>query len=74
MRDLIRTNDIVLVGFVEALLRESGIEAHVADAHMSVAEGSIGIFPRRLLVRDDDYERARRVIEDAGLGAELFAK
>lgn len=72
MRDLIRTNDIVLVGFAEALLRDADIRCLVADTHMSIVEGSIGIFPRRLVVAEEDYERARRVIEEAGLGAELF--
>ena len=31
---------------------------------MSVLEGSIGILPRRLMVRSDDLEEARKVLED----------
>ncbi len=31
---------------------------------MSVLEGGIGIFPRRLMVRVDDHARAERVMHD----------
>ena len=71
MRDIVRTNDPVLVSFIESLLREAGLHYHVADANMSIAEGSIGIFPRRVLVLDDDLETARQLLVDAGLAAEL---
>jgi hypothetical protein len=40
---------------------------------MSVAEGSIGAFPRRLLVRGDDWQTARRVLSEAGLGDSLIS-
>ena len=73
MRELLRTQDPVLVGFVEVLLHEAGIAHHVADANMSIMEGSIGIFPKRILVVDDGYEDARRVLEEAGLSGELPA-
>lgn len=38
---------------------------------MSVLEGSIGVFPRRLLVVDEDVPRARRLLVEAGFGAAL---
>lgn len=72
MHDLLRTNDPVLVSFVEALLRDAGLSCHVADTNMSVVEGSIGIFPRRVMVADDALAAARRVLIDAGLAAELI--
>jgi hypothetical protein len=31
-------------------------------------EGSIGAFPRRVLVRDDDWSRAAQLLEEADLG------
>ena len=68
MRALVRTNDPVVVSFVEALLRDAGIGVHVADVNMSVVEGSIGIFPRRVLVLDDDWNAAARILRDADLG------
>lgn len=71
MLELLRTNDPVLISFVEALLGEAGIEWLVADTHMSVVEGSIGAFPRRVLVPSDALSRARRLLIEAGLGHEL---
>ena len=72
MQILLRTNDPVLLSFVQALLREAGVSHHVADAHISVLEGSIGAFPRRVLVPDDDVAEARQLLHDAGLAAELM--
>lgn len=71
MRELIRSNDIVLMGFAESLLQGAEIPVLVADIHMSLLEGSIGAFARRLLVPDDYVTEARRLLEDAGLAHEL---
>jgi Putative prokaryotic signal transducing protein len=71
MDELLRTNDIVLISFVEALLRDAGIQALVLDQNMSVIEGSLGILPRRILVPSDRVDEARRLLSDAGVGAEL---
>lgn len=71
MEELLRTNDLVLISFVEALLRDAGIEHFVADQAVSAVEGSIGLFPRRVLVDADDIDAARRLMTDAGLAAEL---
>lgn len=71
MRAIVRTNDPVLISFLMALLRDAGISCHVADVHMSIVEGSIGVFPRRVCVTDDDVTRAVRLLRDAGLEAEL---
>jgi hypothetical protein len=69
--ELIRSNDIVLIGFARALLEEAGVPLFVADEYMSAIEGSIGAFGRRLLVPDDHAPQARRILTDAGLSAEL---
>lgn len=71
MEELLRTNDIVLISFVEALLRDAGIQPWVADQNMSVIEGSLGILQRRVMVPADDLVQARRIMVDAGIGAEL---
>ncbi len=74
MIELIRTNDPVTISFVEALLRDAGIDFLVADQNMSIMEGSIGILPRRVLVPDDDQDAARRILIDAGIAQELSAR
>ena len=71
MRELIRTNDPVLVTAIEALLKGAEISHMVVDGNMSVLEGSIGILPRRILVEDQTIQSARQLLQDAGLGHEL---
>ena len=71
MKEIVRTNDPVLVSAVGALLDGAGIHHMVLDQNMSVLEGSLGILPRRILVPDDDAKRARQMLRDAGLGHEL---
>ena len=71
MRELVRTNDIVLISAIEALFKGANIHHMVFDQNMSVLEGSLGLLPRRILVEDDNAARARRLLTDAGLGHEL---
>ncbi len=71
MRELVRTNNLVLISAIEALLNGADIAHMVVDQNMSVMEGSIGIFPRRILVDEDEIEAARQLLEDAGLAQEL---
>jgi hypothetical protein len=66
MKELMRTNDMVKLSWIQALLADAGIETLVLDMHTSIIEGSIGILPRRLMVSDDDYRQAVRVVGDAG--------
>jgi Putative prokaryotic signal transducing protein len=71
MIELMRTNDAVLISYVEALLRDSDIGHFVADQNMSILDGSIGILPRRIMVDGQEEERARQLMRDAGLGDHL---
>ena len=71
MRELVRTNDAVLITAIEALLSGARIKHLVVDRNMSVLEGSIGIFPRRILVDEEQFNAARRLLEEAGFADEL---
>jgi hypothetical protein len=71
LRELVRTNDAVLISAIEALLSGAGIDYLVLDQNMSVLEGSLGILPRRVLVSEDRFAGARRILTEAGLGHEL---
>lgn len=71
MEELLRTNDIVLISFVESLLKEVGIVPLVVDQNMSVIEGSLGVLPRRMLVPSDRVDEARGILRDAGIADEL---
>lgn len=70
MIELIRTNDPVVISFVESLLRDSEIHYLLADQNMSIMEGSLGILPRRVLVDEKEEDRARQLLKDAGIGHE----
>ena len=74
MKELIRTNDIVVLSLVRAVLENAGIFLLVADEAMSSMEGSIGILPRRVLVPDEDEARSRRLVIDAGLDEAMLAR
>jgi hypothetical protein len=71
MKDLIRTNNPALISYVEALLKQLDIRYFIADQAISAAEGSIGMFPKRILVSDEHLAKARQLMIDAGLGNEL---
>ena len=71
VKEILRTNDAVLVSAVEALLEGAYIPYLVLDQNMSVLEGSLGILPRRVLVEDRCVKSARQLLEDAGLAREL---
>lgn len=71
MIELIRTNDLVLISAVEAMLAAEGIEVFVADQFASAVDGSLGFLPRRVLVQEDEADRARRLMREAGLAQEL---
>lgn len=71
MTELLRTNDIVLLSFLQALLDDAEIPSVLFDQHSSAIEGSIGAIPRRLLVATESLEAARRLVADAGYAAEL---
>jgi hypothetical protein len=68
MKELLRTNDPVLLSYVSALLEEGDIAFIVADANMSVLEGSIGALPRRVLVESARLGQARDILTEVDLG------
>lgn len=64
MKELLRSTDPTIMAFASALLQGEGIECFQLDVNMSVLEGGIGIFPRRMMVREEDYDRAVRAMRD----------
>jgi hypothetical protein len=71
LRELVRTNDAVLVSAIQALFNGAEIPHVVLDHNMSVLEGSLGILPRRILVAEEYAVAARKLLQEAGLGHEL---
>lgn len=64
MKELLRSTDPTVMAFASALLQGEDIECFQLDVNMSILEGGIGIFPRRMMVRDADFERAKRTLLD----------
>ena len=67
MKQLLRSTDITVIAFARALLQGEDIDCFEMDVNMSVLEGSIGILPRRLMVRAEDYDAALRTLRDNGI-------
>ena len=74
MRELLKTNDPVLISLVEAVLAGEDIPVLVADQHMSALEGGQGILPRRILVAPEDLFRARVLVTGAGVAHEQLSQ
>lgn len=64
MKELLRTTNPTVIAYAQALLQGEGITTFELDVHMSVLDGSLGILPRRLMVRDQDLFIARTVMRD----------
>lgn len=64
MKELLRTTDPTIIAYATALLQGEGIDCFPMDVHMSALEGSIGVLPRRLMVRAQDHFRASSVLRD----------
>jgi len=67
MEELLRTNDMVLISYIESMLNDAGIPYHVMDTNMSVLEGSIGVLPRRIMVMGGQINQARRIVKEANI-------
>ena len=68
MKEVIRTNDLATIAHIKLLLTNEGIEYFELDVHMSALEGSISILPRRIMVVDSVFERAREILTDNYIG------
>lgn len=67
MKELLRSTDPTVMAFASALLEGEGIDCFQMDVNMSVLEGGIGIFPRRMMVREEDFEEALQAMRDNGI-------
>ena len=73
MREILRSNNIVLLNYVVVLLEDAGLSPQLVDQHISAIEGSIGALPRRILIDADELAQARRILTDADLAQWLLS-
>ncbi|MFT4959006.1 MAG: hypothetical protein ACI92Z_000078 [Paracoccaceae bacterium] len=64
MKELLRSSDPTIMAFASALLQGEDIDCFHMDVNMSILEGGIGIFPRRMMVRESDHDAAVVVMRD----------
>lgn len=69
MKLVLKSNDVVLLSFAQSLLKNAQIETLLLDENASIMDGSLGILPRRLMVADEDFLQAQRILRD-GLNAQ----
>lgn len=67
MLTVFSSSDPMDINFAKSILSSVGISPYEADVHTSNIEGSIGIFPKRLMVVEADYDAARQALMDNGL-------
>ncbi|WP_155851947.1 DUF2007 domain-containing protein [Ahrensia sp. 13_GOM-1096m] len=71
MEELLRSNNLITLSFVQSLMRDAEIECLWADQNMSTLEGSVGAIPQRILVETAKLQEARQIIIEVGLEKEL---
>jgi hypothetical protein len=65
VKEVLRTTDPVFLSYLLSILEGEDIEAIVLDTHMSAAfTGGVEALPQRVMVRDTDFGRARRLIAE----------
>ena len=67
MEVILRTTDITQIPYVKMLLSSEGINAVVFDENISLLEGSINIFPIRVMVSVSDALKARNILHENGI-------
>ena len=65
MKELIRSNDLVLISWIQSVLNDVSIDTYVLDGQMSVLEGSANAIPRRIMVQDKEHDYAVQSLKAA---------
>lgn len=66
MKEICRMHDPVRLSWMQALLKDAGIECAVLDSHTGSLFGGVGFLGPRLVVDEDDYDAAMRILRDSG--------
>lgn len=64
MKELIRTNDLILISRIRNILEEDFIPYDLLDNHASITEGSINAIQKRIVVFDDDFMYSQKLIQN----------
>ena len=69
MKELLRTQDPTVILYAKAVLDSVGITSFEADVNIS---NLYGVLPRRLLVVDQDFEKALDALVSNNVDADFF--
>ena len=62
MKELIRTNDLILISLIQSILNDASIKYELLDTHTSMVEGSINAIEKRIVVSNNDFKRSQNLI------------
>ena len=63
MKELIRTNDLILISRIQSILINATIHYELLDVYASTVEGSINAIQKRIVVSNDDFNHSRELIQ-----------
>ena len=58
MKELIRTNDLILISRIQSILINATILYELLDVYASTVDGSINAIQKRIVVSNDDFNRS----------------
>jgi hypothetical protein len=64
MKELIRTNDLILITKIQSILNNAGIQYKIFDSHASIIQGSINAIQKRIVVFGNDFKQSQKLIQD----------
>ena len=67
MEVILQTTDITQIPYAKMLLSCEGIQTYELDQNISLLEGSINIFPVRIMVATKDYSEAKIILIENGV-------
>ena len=67
MEVILQTTDVTQISYVKMLLLSEGIQLYIFDESISLLEGSLNIFPIRLMVSGRDFQEAKGILVEHGI-------
>ena len=63
MKEIIRTNDLILISRIQSILINATIHYELLDVYASTVEGSINAIQKRIVVSNDDFNLSQELIQ-----------
>ena len=64
VKEILRTNNLILISRIQSILNDAGIQNKLLDTHASNIEGNISAIQRRLVVSNNDFQQSQKLIND----------